>query len=229
MRTSVQLEGPVIERPIEDVFEFTSDLENSPSWGRTKKTVKDSEGPVSVGTKFREETNIMGNRVKHQSEVTDFSPPTQFSYTNRFENGTTERTRITFDTVEGGTRMSAAAEFEIGGIPQILAPFLSLYVKQRIRSRLEKHKAALEPQDRSVGNPGIPIAFGFILLATAGMRYLIEVLPKGGLWSALALLAASLVCAGVAGVLWKANKLAMKRADIDAEDTERSRVTNRTD
>ena len=83
MRMSVQLDGPVIDRPIEDVFAFFSNFENSPLWGRTIKTVKDSDGPVAVGTVFREEAKLMGRQVKHQSEVTEFDPPRMLSYTNR--------------------------------------------------------------------------------------------------------------------------------------------------
>ena len=217
MRMLVQLEGPVISRPIEDVFAFTSNLENSPLWGRTKKTVKDSDGPTSVGTVFREEAKIMGHMVKHQSEVSEFDPATKFSYTNHFENGTTERTRITFETVEEGTRLNVAAEVEMGQIPQVLAPFFARLVEQRMRSLLEKHKAALEPPDRSVVGAGILIAIGVLLLATAGIRYLIEIFPEGGLWTALALLVSSLVSAGVAGILWKANTLTVERADVEAE------------
>lgn len=55
----------------------------------------------------------------------------------------------------------------------------------------------------SVG-AGILIALGVILLATAGMRYLIEVFPTGGLWTALALFSSALVLAGAAGIIvWR--------------------------
>ena len=52
MRISVRIEGPVINRSIEDVFKFISEMENSPRWGRAAKTAKESDGPVSVGTVF---------------------------------------------------------------------------------------------------------------------------------------------------------------------------------
>src|SRR5680860_1259758 len=136
MRMSVQLDGPVINRPVEDVFAFVSNFENSPLWGRTIKTVKDSEGPVSVGTVFREEAKIMGRQVKHQSEVSEFEPPTRFFYTNRFENGMTELARITFEKVDGGTRMHLAADVEMVRVPQVLAPFYSLVMKTGVRSLL---------------------------------------------------------------------------------------------
>ncbi len=43
MRTSVELEGPVVERPIADVFEFIANLGNSPRWGLMSTSVRDPE------------------------------------------------------------------------------------------------------------------------------------------------------------------------------------------
>ena len=147
MKMSVQLDGPVIDRPIEDVFAFFSNFENSPLWGRTITTVKDSDGPVSVGTVFREEAKIMGRQVKHQSEVTEFDPPTRFFYTNRFENGMNELARITFEAVDGGTRMHLAADVEMRRVPQLLAPLFSLVMKTSVRSLLKNLKDVLESAD----------------------------------------------------------------------------------
>ena len=147
MKMSVQLDGPVIDRPTEDVFAFFSNFENSPLWGRTITTVKDSDGPIAVGTVFREEAKIMGRQVKHQSEVTEFEPPTRFFYTNRFENGMTELARITFETVDGGTRMHLAADVEMRRVPQLLAPVFSLVMKTSVRSLLKNLKDVLESPD----------------------------------------------------------------------------------
>jgi len=206
MRMSVQLEGLVIERPVEDVFAFTSNLENSPLWGRTKKTVKDSDDPVSVGTVFLEEAKIVSREVKHRSEVTVWVPTTRFSYSSFFENGTKELTRITLETVDEGTRLNVTTEVEMERVPQVLAPFFSLLVEQRVRSLLQNLKEALEPKDRSVVGAGALIAIGAVLLATAGMRYLIEIFPEGGLWPALALFASSLFSAAVAGIVWRTTR-----------------------
>ena len=147
---SIQLEGVVIDRPIEDVFAFFSNFENSPLWGRTIKTVKDSDGPISVGTRFREEAKIMGRTMKHESEVTEFDPPKRFFYSNRFENGISEQARFTFESVEGGTRMNPAADVEMKGVPQMLAPLFSLVMKTFVRSLLNNLKEVLESPDRPV-------------------------------------------------------------------------------
>jgi hypothetical protein len=218
MRTTVELGGPVIDRPLDEVFAFVSDLENSPDWGRTTKSVKDADSPDAVGAVFVEEARIMGQKVKHQSEVTGLDPPTEFSYANRFENGVTERTRITFAEVEGGTRVDFATEVEIEQVPQVFAPIVSMVIKQRIDTLLKKLESTFETPDKTVGGAVTMIAVGAILLATAGLRYLIEVFPEGEWWTVLALFAASLICVGTAGIVWRAARRGAEREDSEAEE-----------
>lgn len=215
MRTSVELEGPIIERPAEELFVFISDLENSPRWGRTKKTVKDPDSPDGVGARFREETRLLGEKMEHRSEIRTLNPPTELSYINRFENGVIERTRITLETVEEGTRIDLTAEVDIDQIPQVLAPIVSLLLKQRISAQFKKLEREFRPPDRSVKGAALLIAVGAILLATTGLGYLIEVLPEGGWWTVLALTTSSLVLAGAAFITWKASLrvTAAKEAD----------------
>ncbi len=54
---------------------------------------------------------------------------------------------------------------------------------------------------------GLLWAIGSILLAVAGTRTLIRVLPEGDLWSALGLVIAALVLVAIAGlVVWRASR-----------------------
>jgi uncharacterized protein YndB with AHSA1/START domain len=146
MGISVQA-SEVIERQIEDVFAFISNMENSPLWDRTIKTTKVSDGPVSVGTVFREEDRIMGRRTNSQAEVTEFDPPTRFSFTGRFENGWEERAVITFEAVDEGTRMNFTGEGEMGKVGDVLAPILSWQMKRQVHSLFKNLKDLLEAPD----------------------------------------------------------------------------------
>ena len=100
-------ESIVINRPIEDVFAFVSNMESSPLYGRTIETAKVSDGPISVGTEFREELKLMGRRMTSHVEVTGFDLPTAFSYVGRIEN-MLERVSYTFEAVAEGTRTIVA-------------------------------------------------------------------------------------------------------------------------
>lgn len=203
MQTSVELEGPIIDLSPEEIFEFVGNLENSPKWGRTKKTVKAPESPDGLGASFREESRFFGEKVSHQSEVGGWDPPTEIAYSTRYESGVVEHTRITLDTVEEGTRVDGVVEVEIEQFPQVLAPFVGLYVKQRAGSRLEKLAKTFEVPEPSENGGVAMVAFGVLLLATAGLRYLYEVLPAGEWRTVLSLLAVALIAGALAAILWR--------------------------
>jgi uncharacterized protein YndB with AHSA1/START domain len=147
---SIRIEGPVINRSIQDVFEFISQMENSPLWGRAAKTNKDSDGPVSVGTVFLELAEDDGQQLTKRTEVIEFDPPTRFSYLSRYENGMTELARVTFETVGDGTRVSPEADVEIPGVPQEQAPTFSQEMRSGVLELLENLKDVLESPDQPV-------------------------------------------------------------------------------
>ena len=147
---SIRIEGPVINRSIQDVFEFISQMENSPLWGRAAKTTKDSDGPVSVGTVFLELAEDDGQQLTKRTEVIEFDPPTRFSYLSRYENGMTELARVTFETVGDGTRVSPEADVELPGVPQEQAPTFSQEMRSGVLELLENLKDVLESPDQPV-------------------------------------------------------------------------------
>jgi hypothetical protein len=185
------------------VFDFVGDLENSPQWGRSKKTVRDPESPEGLGALFQEETTFFGEKVSHETEMGCWDPPKEIAYSNRFENGVVEHTRITLEPVEEGTRVSAAVELQVEQLPQVLAPFVALYVKQRATSRLEKLAKTFEVPEPSENGGVAMVAFGVLLLATAGLRYLYEALPEGEWRTFLALLSVAVIAGVLAIILWR--------------------------
>jgi hypothetical protein len=53
----------VIECPIEEVFAFTADPNNDALWeSTTLEAERTSEGPLGVGTTFRNTTKFLGRR-----------------------------------------------------------------------------------------------------------------------------------------------------------------------
>jgi len=147
---SIRIEGPVINRSIQDVFEFISQMENSPLWGRAAKTTKDSDGPVSVGTVFLELAEDDGQQLTKRTEVIEFDPSTRFSYLSRYENGMTELARVTFETVGDGTRVSPEADVDLPGVPQEQASTFSQEMRSGVLELLENLKDVLESPDQPV-------------------------------------------------------------------------------
>ncbi len=144
MRISAELDELKIERPIDEVFAFLSNLENRPSYGMSAKTVKDTGGPVSVGTVYREETKAMRRTMSHQTEVTSLDPPTGLTYSTRFENGMTGQARFTLTPTEGETLMKGAVDMEMPKVPQLFAPFFSRQAKRHMTRRFQTFKELVE-------------------------------------------------------------------------------------
>jgi len=92
---------------------------------------------------------------------------------------------------------------EVNELPQLAGELVELSKEYLRQETLGPAKRLGKVAGLSVG-AGFLIAIGVILLATAGMRFLIEVFPDGGLWTALALFSSALVCAGAAGlIVWR--------------------------
>jgi uncharacterized protein YndB with AHSA1/START domain len=144
VKVEVQLDGTVIGLTIADVFLFISEMENGPLWGRTSSTVKTSDGPVSLGTVFVEETEENGQVIGKRTEVIEFDPPYRFSYRSRHENGTSESARITFEEVGDGTLVTPFAEVEVPGWSQDEAPEFTSQMKAAVQALLETLKGVLE-------------------------------------------------------------------------------------
>lgn len=144
MKAEVQLDGALIVCEIETVFAFISEMENGPRWGRTKSTVKSTDGPVSLGTVFFEEAEDDGRTLRKRTEVVEFDPPFRFSYISRYENGMTERAWVIFEVTGDGTLVTPRAEVEMPGAPQSLAPEFSRQMKSAVHGLLDNLKGVLE-------------------------------------------------------------------------------------
>ncbi len=144
MKMSVRIVGPIVHRPIDAVFEFVSNMENSPLWGRTTETTKTSDGPVEVGTLFLELADDDGRHLPKRTEVIEFDPPTTFSYRSRYDNGMSELARVSFETVGDGVRVIPEAEVEVPGVPQGRASAMSEEMQRMVLGLLENMREVLE-------------------------------------------------------------------------------------
>src|SRR5215207_11243908 len=69
-----------INRSIEEVFEFLTDLESAPRWQAELVDVKDVSGtPIRVGTNFTAVLRFLGRRIEDVLLVTDYEPNSRFS------------------------------------------------------------------------------------------------------------------------------------------------------
>jgi len=102
----------VINRPLEEVFAFLSNLENNLKWRPGQiEAKKTSAGPIGVGTTYRTINNVLGLRIEGEAEVTEYVPNRQ--YTSKSKSGYFPFVaRRIFEPVEEGTRVSFVFEGE---------------------------------------------------------------------------------------------------------------------
>src|SRR3981081_1922054 len=64
----------VINRPLEEVFAFISDLENDPPWTAASAMRRTSQGPICIGSTFRQRDRFLGRRLDLTLEVVGYQP-----------------------------------------------------------------------------------------------------------------------------------------------------------
>ena len=130
-------------------FEVFSDFANSAGHisGIIKAEVL-TDGPIGVGSRFRETRRMFGREASEEMEITIFDPPQDYSL-RAFSHGTEYRTRFEFTLEHGATRVKVIFE----GRPQsLMAKVMSVFmgglakrtVINMIRQDLLDGKAAAE-------------------------------------------------------------------------------------
>jgi hypothetical protein len=104
----------LVERPIQEVFAYLTDLEHVPDWQTNVLFLQlDSAGGLRPGARLIELRKFLGRKVESVVEVTAYEPP--FRYTIRVQAGPIpfEIANVLSES-DGGTRIDAVVEGEPG-------------------------------------------------------------------------------------------------------------------
>jgi hypothetical protein len=114
----------VIERSIEDVFDFVADERNEPQYNpQMTRADKVSDGPIGVGTKFHSVVTGVGRGADMTIEFTEFDRPRRIAETTHMSNMNIKGV-LTFEPVPGGTRMTWLWDLEPRGFYKVLGPLI---------------------------------------------------------------------------------------------------------
>ncbi len=137
----------VINRPVDEVFEFLVNSENDPQWQSSSQEVtKTSEGPIGVGTTYSTVLRVLGRRLESTMEYTAYEPnkrvdgktttgPIPFQYENTFE-----------PAAEGGIKVKIAIEGDAGGFFKLAEPIVARMLQRQIETDYANLKDLLEAQ-----------------------------------------------------------------------------------
>ncbi len=115
----------LIERPVEEVFDFVADQRNEPIYNpRMLHSEKITDGPVGVGTRFRATTQSGRREIEMLIEVTEYQRPSRFGSRTTMSTAEVDG-GLTFEPVDGATRMSWSWDVRPRGSLRILAPLVA--------------------------------------------------------------------------------------------------------
>ena len=133
-----------ISRPPQEVIDFTTASDNAPRVVRSVKSmVKLTEGPVRVGTRYRETRLMNGKETHAELEVVAYEPNQKYAMRN-VTDGIETVYRYTFQPEAGGTRMDLVCEVKAGGLKKLMLPLVVFILKKEDGDHLQRLKKALE-------------------------------------------------------------------------------------
>jgi uncharacterized membrane protein len=104
----------IINKPVEEVYAYVNDPENSATWQGGVESVEYSDATQQVGTKFVEVRKFMGREMKTKLEITALEENKKYA-AKTLSGPVPYEVTVTFDAVDGGTKMTTRVEGEPGG------------------------------------------------------------------------------------------------------------------
>ncbi len=136
----------VIDCPLADVFALFRDIDqyNDPEGSPVPILDKITDGPVGVGTRYREVVRMMpGVTMTILSEVTDYEPE-RYLASDWHSNVMEGHLAYAFEPVERGTRVVQKMSLNPKRILRVFSPLIKVLFFRAAGRRLEEIKALLE-------------------------------------------------------------------------------------
>jgi uncharacterized protein YndB with AHSA1/START domain len=114
----------IINRSVEEVWKFLSNVENMPKWDRgVLEARQTSEGLPGVGSTMQIRRQFFGRQRIVKIRVSEYVLNRRIALQGNI-GAITVQTGFTFEPVEAGTRLTQPSEIEIGGWWKWITPIL---------------------------------------------------------------------------------------------------------
>ncbi len=136
----------VINRPVEEVFTYVVDPNNNAQWaGPVVEARQTSEGPVGLGTTSTRVTQFLGRTMEATYEIIEYEPNSY--YKDKMTSGPVPiNGRISFESVDDGTKVTIAGEIEAAGFFKLAEPILSRMARRQVETDAQTLKDLLEAE-----------------------------------------------------------------------------------
>ncbi len=126
--------------PIEAVFAYLSDFENTEEWDPGTVSTKRTGGDGGLGTTYANKSEFMGRETELDYETIAYDEPTFFACRGRNKTATATDT-MTFTRDFDRTQIHYRADFEFHGLVKLIAP---LVVKPKLDSLADETVEQIE-------------------------------------------------------------------------------------
>lgn len=133
-----------IARTPKEVFDFITASENAPKvTSSIVSMVKLTEGPVRVGTRYRETRLMNGKEHSTELEVAAYEPDQRYAMKNLTE-GIETIYHYSFKPEKEGTRIELVCEVKATGLKKLMVPVVASILKKEDGDHLQRLKQAME-------------------------------------------------------------------------------------
>lgn len=124
----------VIDRPVEEVFDFAVDARNEPLYNPDLlRSEKLTDGPVGAGTRFRASHRQGHGTVEMAVEITRLDRPRRMASRTTMPWSEVDG-ELTFEAVSTGTRMRWAWDVRLKGCTRALTPLVGFIGRHQERA-----------------------------------------------------------------------------------------------
>ena len=136
----------LINRPIEDVFDYVASFENYPKWNHSMvECRRTSEGPTSVGTIFDSRMIYMRQKYSAPLEITEYEPNNRITfYVSKFGFFKWFRGIFSFEKANGTTKVKITAETDLVALFKPMLIIMPILGKRSWGKHLAELKRILE-------------------------------------------------------------------------------------
>ena len=144
-------ESVEINRPVEEVFSYTSNPENFPQWAATVREIRQDApgGPHNrEGERFTAMQQALGRRFEAPFEVIAYEPNLRYAHRSREGHPVPVTMDFTYEPVSSEvTRFTPRIEAEPGGFFGLVGLVLERVIRRQMRTNLATLKDLLEERE----------------------------------------------------------------------------------
>ncbi len=132
----------MIKASPETVFAYANDPDNSPKWQNGVESIE-HDGTQGVGSQYTEVRKFMGREMRTKLEVTQLEENKRWA-AKTLTGPVPYEVTVTYEAVEGGTKMTTTVEAEPGGFFKLAGGAVAKQLEKSMKEDSETLKKIIE-------------------------------------------------------------------------------------